>query len=126
MSSACWTWAGIHVLLESNTICCRGVRNNHLKFIQLITNWQAEGRLAWRLFRPLATRSRDLCGLSSERQSAVIINFSNNLIFSFYLNIFISSLPDGPLISLGFIVSIWLIFFPRHYEGEVKANNFQI
>ena len=51
MSSACWTWAGIHVLLESNTICCRGVRNNHLKFIQLITNWsqpgwQAEGRLA--------------------------------------------------------------------------------
>ena len=108
------------------TICCRGVRNNHLKFIQLITNWQAEGRLAWRLFRPLATRSRDLCGLSSERQSAVIINFSNNLIFSFYLNIFISSLPDGPLISLGFIVSIWLIFFPRHYEGEVKANNFQI
>ena len=95
------------------------VPNNHLKFIQLITNWQAEGRLAWRLFRPLATRSRDLCGLHSERQSGIIINFSNNLLLFKYYNIYIYS-STLSLYSLGFIVSIWLVFFPRHYN--VKAN----
>ena len=127
MSSACWTWAGIHVLLESNTICCRGVRNNHLKFIQLITNWQAEGRLAWRLFRPLATRSRDLCGLHSERQSGVISNFSNNLILFKYSNTYLhfqSPRRSSALVKLH--CEHLVDFFPRHYEGEVKAEKFQI
>ena len=109
------------------TICCRGVRNNHLKFIQLITNWQAEGRLAWRLFRPLATRSRDLCGLHSERQSGVISNFSNNLILFKYSNTYLhfqSPRRSSALVKLH--CEHLVDFFPRHYEGEVKAEKFQI
>ena len=84
------------------TICCRGVRNNHLKFIQLITNWSQAGWLRgdWRLSRPLATRSRDLCGLHSERQSAIINNFSNNLSLFKYYNIYISSLSLSLLVKL--------------------------
>ena len=47
----CSTWAGVHVLLQVTQFVPLGVRNNHLKFIQLITNcsqsaWLAEGRLA--------------------------------------------------------------------------------
>ena len=99
------------------TICCRGVRNNHLKFIQLITNWQAEGRLAWRLFRPLATRSRDLCGLHSERQSGIIINFSNNLILFKYSNIYTFTL-SSQVFSLSFIVSIWVGFLSSSLRSE--------
>ena len=121
----CSTWAGVHVLLQVTQFVPLGVRNNHLKFIQLITNWSQSAWLAelrgdWRLSKPLATWSRDLCGLHSERQSGIIINFSNNLILGKYSNIYISTPFSRLLVKLHCQPQHLVGFLSSSLRSEVK------